>query len=80
MVMTPEINTFESIIKNNLEPDIYSFRSLSLLEDAIVNSGLPSDTKIGIHIKLDTGMHRLGFLPNDIDMLLSRLKRPALMI
>ena len=74
MVMTPEINTFESIIKNNLEPDIYSFRSLSLLEDAIVNSGLPSDTKIGIHIKLDTGMHRLGFLHDDIDELLSRLK------
>ena len=74
MVMTPEINTFESIIKNNLEPDIYSFRSLSLLEDAIEKLELPRDKKIGIHIKLDTGMHRLGFLPNDIDMLLSRLK------
>ncbi|MBR4155211.1 MAG: bifunctional UDP-N-acetylmuramoyl-tripeptide:D-alanyl-D-alanine ligase/alanine racemase [Bacteroidales bacterium] len=74
MVMTPEINTFESIVKNNLEPDIYSFRSLSLLEDAIDNSGLPSDAQIGIHIKLDTGMHRLGFLPDDIDELLSRLK------
>ena len=35
MVMAPELNTFESIIKNNLEPVIYSFRSLSLLEDAI---------------------------------------------
>ncbi|MBR5603889.1 MAG: bifunctional UDP-N-acetylmuramoyl-tripeptide:D-alanyl-D-alanine ligase/alanine racemase [Bacteroidales bacterium] len=75
MVMTPEINTFESIIKNNLEPDIYSFRSLSLLEDAIMESGLPSDAQIGIHIKLDTGMHRLGFLPDDIDELLSRLKK-----
>ncbi len=74
MVMTPEINTFESIVKNNLEPDIYSFRSLSLLEDAIDNSGLSSDAQIGIHIKLDTGMHRLGFLPDDIDELLSRLK------
>ena len=74
MVMTPEINTFESIIKNNLEPDIYSFRSLSLLEDAIEKLELPRDKKIGIHIKLDTGMHRLGFLPIDIDMLLSRLK------
>ena len=74
MVMTPEMNTFESIIKNNLEPDIYSFRSLSLLEDAIEKLELSRDKKIGIHIKLDTGMHRLGFLPEDIDMLLSRLK------
>ena len=75
MVMTPEINTFESIIKNNLEPDIYSFRSLSLLEDAIEKLELSSDTQIGIHIKLDTGMHRLGFLPDDIDELLSRLMK-----
>lgn len=75
MVMTPEINTFESIIKNNLEPDIYSFRSLSLLEDAIEKLELSPETQIGIHIKLDTGMHRLGFLPDDIDELLSRLKK-----
>jgi alanine racemase len=74
VVMTPEINTFESIIKNNLEPDIYSFRSLSLLEDAIENIDIKLDNPIGIHIKLDTGMHRLGFLPEDIDNLLERLK------
>lgn len=74
VVMTPEINTFESIIKNNLEPDIYSFRSLSLLEDAIDNMDAPLTSPIGIHIKLDTGMHRLGFLPEDIDELLERVK------
>ena len=74
VVMTPEINTFESIIKNNLEPDIYSFRSLSLLEEAIDNLDTPLRAPIGIHIKLDTGMHRLGFLPNDIDELLERIK------
>ncbi|MBO5958069.1 MAG: bifunctional UDP-N-acetylmuramoyl-tripeptide:D-alanyl-D-alanine ligase/alanine racemase [Bacteroidales bacterium] len=74
VVMTPEINTFESIIKNNLEPDIYSFRSLSLLEEAINNLDTPLRAPIGIHIKLDTGMHRLGFLPNDIDELLERIK------
>ncbi|MBR6775173.1 MAG: bifunctional UDP-N-acetylmuramoyl-tripeptide:D-alanyl-D-alanine ligase/alanine racemase [Bacteroidales bacterium] len=74
MVMTPEANTFESIIKNNLEPDIYSFRSLTLLEDAIKKLGKPLKSPIGIHIKLDTGMHRLGFLKDDIDELLSRLR------
>ena len=75
MVMTPEANTFESIIKNNLEPDIYSFRSLTLLEDAIKKLDKPLKSPIGIHIKLDTGMHRLGFLKNDIDELLTRLKK-----
>mgnify|MGYP003289604483 CR=1 FL=1 len=74
MVMTPESNTYESIIKNNLEPDIYSFRSLSLLEDAIRQLDTPPTSPIGIHIKLDTGMHRLGFLPEDIDELLRRIK------
>ena len=74
MVMTPEINTFESIIKNNLEPDIYSFRSLNLLEDAINGLDVQISSPIGIHIKLDTGMHRLGFLENEIDELLERLK------
>lgn len=74
MVMTPEINTYDSIIKNNLEPDIYSFRSLTLLEDAINKSDIPVSKPIGIHIKIDTGMHRLGFMKNDIDELLERLK------
>ena len=75
MVMTPEANTFESIIKNNLEPDIYSFRSLTLLEDDIKKLERPLKSPIGIHIKLDTGMHRLGFLKDDIDELLTRLKK-----
>lgn len=74
MVMTPEKNTFESIIKNNLEPDIHSFRSLSLLEDTINQLDTPLLRPVGIHIKLDTGMHRLGFLPNEIDHLIERLK------
>ena len=74
MVMTPESNTYENIIKNNLEPDIYSFRSLSLLEEAINRLGTSLTSPIGIHIKLDTGMHRLGFLPEDIDELLRRIK------
>ena len=74
MVMTPETNTFDIIIKHGLEPDIYSFRCLSQLEDAI--SQLDSEIKepVGIHIKVDTGMHRLGFLPDDIDALIERIK------
>ncbi len=74
MVMTPETNTFDTIILNGLEPDIYSFRCLSQLEDAINQLDKPLDRPVGIHIKVDTGMHRLGFLPEDIDALIERIK------
>ena len=74
MVMTPETNTFDTIILNNLEPDIYSFRCLSQLEDAINQLDKPLEKPVGIHIKVDTGMHRLGFLPEDIDTLIERIK------
>ena len=74
MVMTPETNTFDTIILNGLEPDIYSFRCLSQLEDAINQLDKPLEKPVGIHIKVDTGMHRLGFLPEDIDALIERVK------
>ncbi|MBR6439220.1 MAG: bifunctional UDP-N-acetylmuramoyl-tripeptide:D-alanyl-D-alanine ligase/alanine racemase [Bacteroidales bacterium] len=74
MVMTPETNTFDEIIENNLEPDIYSFRCLSQLEDAINQLDTELTKPVGIHIKVDTGMHRLGFLPEEIDTLIERVK------
>ncbi len=74
MVMTPETNTFDIIIKHGLEPDIYSFRCLSQLEDAINQLDTELKEPVGIHIKVDTGMHRLGFLPDDIDALIERIK------
>lgn len=74
MVMTPETNTFDTIIKYNLEPDIYSFRCLSQLEEAINQLDTILKEPVKIHIKLDTGMHRLGFLPGDIDALIDRVR------
>lgn len=74
MVMAPELNTYEGIINNDLEPVIYSFRSLSLLEEAISKTEESRRKKIGIHIKVDTGMHRLGFLDSDIEELITHIK------
>ncbi len=73
MVMNPEEQSFDEIIKHNLEPEIYSFRSLKLLEESIRRNIIPENKPVKIHIKLDTGMHRLGFLPEEIDELIERL-------
>ena len=68
MVMNPEEESFDNIIRYGLEPDIYSFRILSLFTEA---ARLYADKgkKIPIHIELDTGMHRLGFSPSQMDEL-----------
>jgi Alr-MurF fusion protein len=74
MVMNPEEQSFDAILRYNLEPEIYSFRVLSILEKELLRTK-PSQVKtINIHIKLDTGMHRLGFEENQIETLCEHLK------
>lgn len=68
MVMAPEETTIEHIISGNLEPEIYSFESLSWLKKY-------SSESFKIHIKFDSGMHRLGFNPEDISALCQTLKK-----
>jgi Alr-MurF fusion protein len=74
MVMNPDEESFDAIIQHNLEPEIYSHRILGKLENAIRKNILPKDKPVKIHIKLDTGMHRLGFLEEDIPSLIEKLK------
>lgn len=66
MVMNIDSSTFDSIVKYHLEPEIFSF---ALLNDLI--NYLKSSKKIGlpVHIKIDTGMHRLGFMEEEMDEL-----------
>ncbi len=73
MVMNPEQDAFDLMIYHQLEPEIYSFNILSKLENAIKENNIPSNKPIGIHLKIDTGMRRLGFEENDIDDLIERL-------
>jgi alanine racemase len=71
MVMNPEVQSFEAMLRYRLEPEIYSFRLLTQLVDLLRrHEGEP----FRIHIKLDTGMHRLGFEENDIHELAVRLR------
>jgi alanine racemase len=74
MVMSPEENSFDAMIKYQLEPEIFSFRILDLLEKTISRTALPSNKPVRVHVKLDTGMHRLGFCPDQLDTLISRLQ------
>ena len=73
MVMNPDEQSFDAIIKHNLEPEIYNFRSLKLLEEATRANIIPDNKPVKVHIKLDTGMHRLGFCEEEIDELIDKL-------
>lgn len=75
MVMNPSSAGFPSMIQYNLEPEIYSLKILYELIDFLKGRSL------SIHIKLDTGMHRLGFDEQDIDELIQILKiNPAIKV
>ncbi len=73
MIMNPEMSAFKTMFDYDLEPEVYSFRLLDALVKAAEAEGI---TGYPVHIKLDTGMHRLGFNPErDMEELISRLKR-----
>jgi len=74
MIMNPDQQSFDSIIRHDLEPEIYSFRTLDLLEKEIQTNIIVENKPVKVHIKLDTGMHRLGFMPGEIEVLVQRLK------
>lgn len=74
LVMNPDEESFDAIIQHSLEPEIYSHRILEKLEKAIKKNILPKNKPVKIHIKLDTGMHRLGFCEDDIPSLIEKLK------
>lgn len=72
MVMNPEMTSFKTIFDYDLEPEIYSFRLLEAFIKAAEKEGI---TGHPVHIKLDTGMCRLGFNPEcDMEKLIARLK------
>ena len=74
MVMSPEVNSYDNIIKYHLEPEVFSFRNLDLIEKAMENLALPEAHPLNVHIKLDTGMHRLGFSKDELPELIKRMQ------
>jgi alanine racemase len=72
MVMNVDEYGFETLISHQLEPEIYSFRILKQFIDFLNSQGL---SQYPVHIKLDTGMHRLGFDPKEVPKLAALLSQ-----
>ncbi|MDR3180882.1 MAG: UDP-N-acetylmuramoyl-tripeptide--D-alanyl-D-alanine ligase, partial [Prevotellaceae bacterium] len=72
MVMNPEVQSLDAMLHYKLEPEIYSFRVLQLFRERVKHQ-TPAQLPVNIHVKLDTGMHRLGFEEKDLPALLQEL-------
>jgi alanine racemase len=75
MVMNPDERSFGQMLEYNLEPEIYSFRVLNAFYRAAELEGIDG---IPVHIKIDTGMNRMGFLTDETELLIERLKQMPL--
>ncbi len=78
MIMNPEMTSFKMLFDYRLEPEIFNFEILEALIRAAEKEGI---TNFPIHIKLDTGMNRLGFNPDtDMPRLIERLSRQTALV
>ena len=77
IIMNPEVTAFRTMFDYKLEPEVYSFHLLEELIKAAEHEGI---TNWPIHIKIDTGMHRLGFAPEEMPALIKRLKHQSSVI
>ena len=71
IVMNPESSAFSAMTAYNLEPEIYSLRELKAFIDLARKKNL---SNYPVHLKLDTGMHRLGFEEHQLDELITLLR------
>ncbi len=71
IIMDPEVAAMDLILENNLEPNVYSFQSLENVIEAASTKGLEH---YPVHIKIDSGMHRLGFYREELPRLIERLQ------
>ncbi|MBL7826208.1 MAG: alanine racemase [Saprospiraceae bacterium] len=69
LVLNPERTSFDAMYRYRLEPEVYC---MSVLKELIEYAG--HEKAMSIHLKIDTGMHRLGFDKNDIELLIALLK------
>ena len=73
-VLNADDASFDTMIAHSLEPEIYSLRSLASFVQAVERAG---EINYPIHIKIDSGMHRLGFAESDVEELNKELSNVA---
>lgn len=72
VVLNADAGSFDKMVAHSLEPEIYSFHSLEDFSRSVERYGAQA---YPIHIKLDTGMHRLGFVADEVEELIERIKQ-----
>ena len=77
IIMNPELTAFKTMFDYHLEPEVYSFNILEELIKAAEREGV---SNFPIHVKINTGMNRLGFEPEQLPQLVERLKRQSAVI
>ena len=70
MVFNPKVENYKEMFRHNLEPEIYS---LEMLADVIREARKYGVKNYPVHIKLDTGMHRMGFIEKELGQLMDML-------
>ncbi len=71
LVLNADSESFDKMVAYNLEPEIYSLHSLEDFIRSVESYGVKN---YPIHVKLDTGMHRLGFIEQELPLLIERLQ------
>jgi len=77
IIMNPEMSAFKTMFDYKLEPEVYNFQLLNALIKEAEKEGI---TNFPVHIKLDTGMHRLGFSVEEMPQLIQKLKSQTSLI
>lgn len=78
VVLNGDPGSFATMIRYRLEPEIYSFSALRQFNSEVVKAG---ETDYPVHLKLDTGMHRLGFMEPETETLIEEIKnKPSIHI
>lgn len=80
MVLNPELHNLDILFRYRLEPEVYSMELLKrLMQEAVLSLSPAKQPFFPLHIKLDTGMHRLGFMEDELDELLDFMQENALL-
>ncbi len=74
MVLNPSPSSFDALLQYRIEPEIYSLWQLQQLDEHLQHTSVSVEFPISIHLKLETGMNRLGFEESELPNLVQHLQ------